>query len=233
MDKNTNIPSQEEVEAALNYIEKFEKGKVSMDLSKETNGGGSETPEKMKADMVEHIQKAKEIKEKLAKMESSKVEKPEGESDEKSEEEKEEIEKGKNKEKEEEIKKGFDVEELTKSITTGILTEVQNLLKGKDQEILQLKETVEKISHEPIKKSFTNLSTLERFQKAEEEGSIPLSRTLNKSRISDELLKIYDKSEDASQKEEVGNYITSYEAGNYLDPRAINLLKSKNITIID
>lgn len=234
-------PTKQEIQESIEYLDRLEKGQASMDFSAPTNGGKEEKIALLKSEFNSHIQKAKAAQAAL-----DKIEKGEGEGEEKLEEKKEEAkeevkeEKGEEKEekKEEKEKPAMKEEkipsdELKKSWKTEILDEISPLIKAKDNEILELRQTIEKFGNEPIKKSLTSLALKEKFEKAEAEGKTPISKSLNKNTVSRHLYNLFVETTDELEKAKVGEAILQYESADFLSPELENTLSHKyNLTFM-
>ena len=228
--------SQEELEKSIKYLDSLdlEKGQTSMDFSEATNGGKEEQVQKMKSDLHEHIQKAKEIKEALDKLEKSEDPKEDLEDEDKKEDKDKGKEKEEPKEKEKEEKPNFDKEEIIKSVRDSLFTEVQEILKSKDTQIIELSNRLEQISNEPIRKSVVGgqSSIVERFQKSKSEGKTPVFKN-DKVAISNHLYNLFTETEDEIMKSKVSDAITQFESASYLDPMVQQKVQDKyNIEII-
>lgn len=223
--------SQEELLKSMQYLDQLEqgtleKGQVSMDFSEETNGGKEEQIKKLQGEFNDHISKAKEIKAELDKLQKAdELEKVD-----------EEEEKPEGKKPSEREKPELDKEEIIKSVRESILGEVTDLIKSKDQEIQILSQKLEKISNEPIKKSFTGgeLNYVDRFLKSKSEGRTPLLKSSQKSTISNHMYNLFIETSDEILKSQIGDAITMYESSGELDPQVRSLVQSKyGLEIID
>ena len=232
--------SQEELLKSIQYLDQLdqvtlEKGQVSMDFSEETNGGKEEQIKKLQGEFNDHISKAKEIKAELDKLQKAdELEKME-DKESPSEEEKPEGKKSSEGKKPEE-KPELEKEEIIKSVRESILGEVTDLIKSKDQEIQILSQKLEKISNEPIKKSFTGgeLNYVDRFLKSKSEGRTPLLKSSQKSTISNHMYNLFIETSDEILKSQIGDAITMYESSGELDPQVRSLVQSKyGLEIID
>lgn len=225
--------SQEELLKSIQYLDQLdqvtlEKGQVSMDFSEETNGGKEEQIKKLQGEFNDHISKAKEIKAEL-----DKLQKPD--ELEKVDEEEEKPE-GKKAEEKAEEKPNLEKEEIIKSVRDSIFGEITELIKSKDQEIQILSQKLEKISNEPIKKSFTGgeLNYVDRFLKSKSEGRTPLLKSSQKSTISNHMYNLFIETSDEILKSQIGDAITMYESSGELDPQVRSLVQSKyGLEIID
>lgn len=234
-------PTAEEIKESLDYLNSFEKGQQSMDLSPEINGGKEEKISLLKGQMTEYVKKAKACQMAIDKIE--KGEKPdELEEDVKEEAQKEgetvvEEQKEKevldNQEKIEKSQPSIDVLELRKSLKTEVLGEVDSLIKAKDQEIIGLRTRLETLENEPIKKSLTGMSAIkDKFEKSQSEGFTPVSR-FQKSKISDALLNSFDSEKDEMRKGRIGDEIAMWESASHLTPFAEQILQENKIQVID
>lgn len=225
--------SQEELLKSIQYLDQLdqvtlEKGQVSMDFSEETNGGKEEQIKKLQGEFNDHISKAKEIKAELDKLQKAdELEKVD---------EEEEKPEGKKAEEKAEEKPNLEKEEIIKSVRDSIFGEITELIKSKDQEIQILSQKLEKISNEPIKKSFTGgeLNYVDRFLKSKSEGRTPLLKSSQKSTISNHMYNLFIETSDEILKSQIGDAITMYESSGELDPQVRSLVQSKyGLEIID
>lgn len=225
--------SQEELLKSIQYLDQLdqvtlEKGQVSMDFSEETNGGKEEQIKKLQGEFNDHISKAKEIKAELDKLQKAdELEKVD---------EEEEKPEGKKAEEKAEEKPNLEKEEIIKSVRDSIFGEITELIKSKDQEIQILSQKLEKISNEPIKKSFTGgeLNYVDRFLKSKSEGRTPLLKSSQKSTISNHMYSLFIETSDEILKSQIGDAITMYESSGELDPQVRSLVQSKyGLEIID
>lgn len=225
--------SQEELLKSIQYLDQLEqgtleKGQVSMDFSEETNGGKEEQIKKLQDEFNDHISKAKEIKAELDKLQKAdELEKVD---------EEEEKPEGKKPEEKPEEKPNLDKEEIIKSVRESIFGEITDLIKSKDEEIQILSQKLEKISNEPIKKSFTGgeLNYVDRFLKSKSEGRTPLLKSSQKSTISNHMYNLFIETSDEILKSQIGDAITMYESSGELDPQVRSLVQSKyGLEIID
>lgn len=237
--------TKEQVEDAVKYLDTISKGKDNMELNPEINGGGSENISELKSELVGAIKKARELKEKIDELEKAKSK----EEDLNKEElvEKSELEDG-NKEKEESEDKdkddepNLDKEEIIKSIKGEIFESFKDTLTNKDEEINLLKSQINDLTSKmsefentPIRKSFTGepLTFKDRFEKAQNEGKTVVSKTLQKSTISNHIYNLFVETTDEFEKGELGNAISQFESAGYLDPAIQAKLSTKyNIEII-
>ena len=223
--------SQEELLKSIQYLDQLEqgtleKGQVSMDFSEETNGGKEEQIKKLQGEFNDHISKAKEIKAELDKLQKAdELEKVD-----------EEEEKPEGKKPSEREKPELDKEEIIKSVRDSIFGEITELIESKDQKIQILSQKLEKISNEPIKKSFTGgeLNYVDRFLKSKSEGRTPLLKSSQKSTISNHMYNLFIETSDEILKSQIGDAITMYESSGELDPQVRSLVQSKyGLEIID
>lgn len=225
--------SQEELLKSIQYLDQLdqvtlEKGQVSMDFSEETNGGKEEQIKKLQGEFNDHINKAKEIKAELDKLQKAdELEKVD---------EEEEKPEGKKPEEKAEEKPNLEKEEIIKSVRDSIFGEITELIESKDQKIQILSQKLEQISNEPIKKSFTGgeLNYVDRFLKSKSEGRTPLLKSSQKSTISNHMYNLFIETSDEILKSQIGDAITMYESSGELDPQVRSLVQSKyGLEIID
>ena len=236
--------TKEQIQEAVEYLDSIEgiqKAQDGMDLSSTVNGGGSENITELKSEMLGLIKKAKEIQDKIEKIEGKKEEK---ETIEKAvEKEKVDPEEEKPVEKEKEKEDPMDKEDIIKSVKAEVIESFTGLLSSKDEEITLLKsqidtlsEKVEEIESTPLRKSFTNgapLSFKDRFEKAQGEGKTVLSKTLQKGQISKHIYNLFVESTDEIEKGELSHAITQFESAGYLDPKIESKLSQKyNLEIL-
>lgn len=236
--------SNEELREALEYFEKvdaLEKGAnaESFDTSVETNGGKEEKIALLKSQREEYLAKAKELEEEISKFEE---EVPE-----------EDLEKGcgmKKSEEEPEMKEETTpsqeetMEEMRKSLKTEILGELQGsygeLLKSRDTEILNLKEELESLKNEPLRKSKTTTREIDFLEKAftgerTEDNNKVLSKKLHKGVISQILFEAWNRETDEVKKARYSDAVMQFESASGFISEEIkeDLVKSHNIQIID
>lgn len=238
--------TKEQVEDAVKYLDTISKGKDNMELNPEINGGGSENISELKSELVGAIKKAKELKEKIDELEKAKSKEEELDKEDsvkKSELEdgNEEKEESEDKDKEDE-KPDLDKEEIIKSIKSEVLETFKDTLTNKDEEITLLKSKINDLTSKmsefentPIRKSFTGepLTFKDRFEKAQNEGKTVVSKTLQKSTISNHIYNLFVETTDEFEKGELGNAISQFESAGYLDPAIQAKLSTKyNIEII-
>lgn len=236
--------SNEELREALEYFEKvdaLEKGANAegFDTSVETNGGKEEKIALLKSQREEYLAKAKELEEEISKFEE---EVPE-----------EDLEKGcgmKKSEEEPEMKEETTpsqeetMEEMRKSLKTEILGELQGsygeLLKSRDNEILNLKEELESLKNEPLRKSKTTTREIDFLEKAftgerTEDNNKVLSKKLHKGVISQILFEAWNRETDEVKKARYSDAVMQFESASGFISEEIkeDLVKSHNIQIID
>src|SRR5574344_786669 len=185
--------SNEELREALEYFEKvdsLEKGAKAedFDTSAETNGGKEEKITLLKNQREEYLAKAEELQKEISELEGKEedLEKPKEEFEEKPKEETNPQE---------------SMEEMKKSIKTEILGEIKDsydeLLKSRDNGIVELKNKIESLENEPLRK-YKTTSDVKYFEKAfsgerTEDNNKVLSKRLHKGVISQILFEAWNR----------------------------------------
>lgn len=235
--------TKEQVEDAVKYLDTISKGKDNMELNSEINGGGSENISELKSELVGAIKKARELKEKIDELEKAKSKEEDLNKEELVEKSELEDDKVDNKEEvDKDDEPNLDKEEIIKSIKGEIFESFKDTLMNKDEEINLLKSQINDLSckmleieNTPIRKSFTGepLTFKDRFEKAQNEGKTVVSKTLQKSTISNHIYNLFVETTDEFEKGELGNAISQFESAGYLDPAIQAKLSTKyNIEII-
>lgn len=232
--------SNEELREALEYFEKvdaLEKGAKAedFDTSAETNGGKEEKITLLKSQREEYLTKAEELQKEISELEGKEEDLEKGCGMKKSEED---LEKPK-----EETNPQESMEEMKKSLKTEILGEIKGsydeLLKSRDNEIVELKNKIESLENEPLRKSKTT-SNMEYFEKAfsgerTEDNNKVLSKRLHKGVISQILFEAWNRETDEVKKAKYSDAVMQFESANSFISEEIkeDLVKSHNIQIID
>ena len=232
--------SNEELREALEYFEKvdsLEKGAKAedFDTSAETNGGKEEKITLLKNQREEYLAKAEELQKEISELEGKEEDLEKGCGMKKSEED---LEKPK-----EETNPQESMEEMKKSIKTEILGEIKDsydeLLKSRDNGIVELKNKIESLENEPFRKSKTT-SDVKYFEKAfsgerTEDNNKVLSKRLHKGVISQILFEAWNRETDEVRKAKYSDAVMQFESANGFISEEIkeDLVKSHNIQIID
>lgn len=240
--------SNEELREALEYFEKvdsLEKGAEAedFDTSAETNGGKEEKITLLKNQREEYLAKAEELQKEISELEGKEEDLEKGCGMKKSEED---LEKPKEEFKEKpkkETNPQESMEEMKKSIKTEILGEIKDsydeLLKSRDNGIVELKNKIESLENEPLRKSKTT-SDVKYFEKAfsgerTEDNNKVLSKRLHKGVISQILFEAWNRETDEVRKAKYSDAVMQFESANSFISEEIkeDLVKSHNIQIID
>lgn len=232
--------SNEELREALEYFEKvdsLEKGAKAedFDTSAETNGGKEEKITILKNQREEYLAKAEELQKEISELEGKEEDLEKGCGMKKSEED---LEKPK-----EETNPQESMEEMKKSIKTEILGEIKDsydeLLKSRDNGIVELKNKIESLENEPFRKSKTT-SDVKYFEKAfsgerTEDNNKVLSKRLHKGVISQILFEAWNRETDEVRKAKYSDAVMQFESANGFisEETKEDLVKSHNIQIID